>query len=160
MPRCGERRHAWQYLLLLRSLRPGLARVSGAPGGRAGSRRGGSSDWGSVCGGGCALFPGDSAVRNPPASAGDVGSVPGLGALAKDVAARSRVLAWETPWTEEPGGLQSVVSQGVRHDGATEQRGRTTATCFQRLPSPLAVPFHFTSHVSSDSALRFLVFPN
>ena len=139
---------------------PGLARFSGAPGSRAGSRRGGSSDWGSVCGGGCALFPGDSVVRNPPTSAGDVGSVPGLGTLAKDVAAHSRVLAWETPWTEEPGGLQSVVSQGVRHDWATKQQRRTTTTCFQWLPSPLAVPFHFTSHVSSNSALRLFVFPN
>ena len=26
------------------------------------------------------------------------------------------ILAWEIPWTEEPGGLQSMVSQRVRHD--------------------------------------------
>ena len=30
------------------------------------------------------------------------------------------ILAWEIPWTEEPGGLQSMGSQGVRHDWATE----------------------------------------
>ena len=29
------------------------------------------------------------------------------------------ILAWEIPWTEEPGGLQSVGSQRVRHDSAT-----------------------------------------
>ena len=29
---------------------------------------------------------------------------------------RSRGLAWRTPWTEEPGGLQSMASQRVRHD--------------------------------------------
>ena len=28
----------------------------------------------------------------------------------------SSILAWEIPWTEEPGGLQSMVSQRVRHD--------------------------------------------
>ena len=28
----------------------------------------------------------------------------------------SRILAWRIPWTEEPGGLQSMGSQRVRHD--------------------------------------------
>ena len=28
----------------------------------------------------------------------------------------SSILAWEMPWKEEPGGLQSVGSQRVRHD--------------------------------------------
>ena len=36
--------------------------------------------------------------------------------LEKDMATHSSILAWEIPWTEEPGGLQSVVSQRVRHD--------------------------------------------
>ena len=36
--------------------------------------------------------------------------------LEKGVAPHSCVLAWEVPWTEEPGGLQSIVSQRVRHD--------------------------------------------
>ena len=31
-------------------------------------------------------------------------------------------LAWETPWTEEPGGLQSVGLQRVRHNWATKQQ--------------------------------------
>ena len=31
----------------------------------------------------------------------------------------SRILAWETPWTEEPGGLQSIGSQRVGHDWVT-----------------------------------------
>ena len=31
--------------------------------------------------------------------------------LAKDMAAHSSILAWEIPWTEEPGGLQSMGSQ-------------------------------------------------
>ena len=48
-------------------------------------------------------------VKNPPASAGDPGSIPGSGrSLEKEVAARSGILAWEIPWTEEPGALQSI----------------------------------------------------
>ena len=44
------------------------------------------------------------------------------GPLEEEMAAHSSVLAWEIPWTEEPGGLQSMGSQRVRHDSATEQR--------------------------------------
>ena len=39
-------------------------------------------------------------------------------ALEKEVATHSSILAWRTPWTEEPGGLQSVGSQRV---GQTER---------------------------------------
>ena len=39
----------------------------------------------------------------------------------KETATPSSVLAWEIPWTEEPGGLQSMGSQRVRHDWATKQ---------------------------------------
>ena len=31
--------------------------------------------------------------------------------LEEEMAAHSSILAWETPWTEEPGGLQSTGSQ-------------------------------------------------
>ena len=37
-------------------------------------------------------------------------------ALEKGVATHSRILAWRIPWTEEPGGLQSMGSQRVGHD--------------------------------------------
>ena len=36
--------------------------------------------------------------------------------LEKRMATHSSILAWRILWTEEPGGLQSVVSQRVRHD--------------------------------------------
>ena len=36
--------------------------------------------------------------------------------LEKEMATYSSLLAWKIPWTEEPGGLQSIVSQRVRHD--------------------------------------------
>ena len=45
--------------------------------------------------------------------------VPSLGwedPLEKETATHSRILAWETPWTEEPGGLQSLGWQRVGYD--------------------------------------------
>ena len=45
--------------------------------------------------------------------------VPSLGRedpLKKGLATHSSILAWEIPWTEDPGGLQSLGSQRVRHD--------------------------------------------
>ena len=54
-------------------------------------------------------------------NAGDVGSILGLeDPLEKEMATNSSILAWEIPWTEEPGGLQSMGLQRVRHDQATE----------------------------------------
>ena len=35
--------------------------------------------------------------------------------LEKEMAMHSSILAWRIPWTEEPGGLQSVGSQRVEH---------------------------------------------
>ena len=59
-------------------------------------------------------------VKNLPANAGDVrkaGLIPGLGRpLEEGMATHSSILAWRIPWTEEPGGLQSIGSQRVRHD--------------------------------------------
>ena len=54
-------------------------------------------------------------VKNPPSQ-----PLGGEDPLEKGVATHSRILAWEIPWTEEPGGLQSVGSQRVRHDLATK----------------------------------------
>ena len=39
--------------------------------------------------------------------------------LEKGMAAHSSILAWRTPWTEEPGRLQPIGSQKVGHDGVT-----------------------------------------
>ena len=36
--------------------------------------------------------------------------------LKKEIATHSSILAWKIPWTQEPGGLQSMGSQRVRHD--------------------------------------------
>ena len=42
--------------------------------------------------------------------------------LEKEMETYSSILAWKIPWTEEPGGLQSIVSQRAAHDLATEQQ--------------------------------------
>ena len=49
-----------------------------------------------------------------------VWSLDGDDPLEKEMANPSSMLAWKIPWTEEPGRLQSVGSQRVRQDGATE----------------------------------------
>ena len=51
-------------------------------------------------------FPGGPVIKNLPANAWDTGSIPGQeDALKKEMAIHSAILAWEIPWTEEPGGL-------------------------------------------------------
>ena len=48
-------------------------------------------------------------VKNPPAKAGDLGSIPGLGRFpGEGNGIHSRILAWRIPWTEEPDGLQVI----------------------------------------------------
>ena len=58
-------------------------------------------------------------VKNLPANAGDkrdMGSIPGSGrSPGGRMATHSSILAWRIPWTEEPGGLQSMGSQRVRY---------------------------------------------
>ena len=53
-------------------------------------------------------------VKNPPAV--QETQVRSLGQEEKDMATHSSVLAWEIPWTEEPGWLQSIVLQNVEHN--------------------------------------------
>ena len=40
--------------------------------------------------------------------------------------AHSSILAWEIPWTEVPGGLESMGLQGIGHDQVTKQQSQTT----------------------------------
>ena len=72
-------------------------------------------------------------VKNPPASAGDVrdtGSLLGQeDPLEEGMATYSSILTWRIPWTEEPGRLESLRSQRIGHDLATEQRN-LAALCF------------------------------
>ena len=53
-------------------------------------------------------------------NAGDLGLIPGSGrSPGEGMATHSSILAWRIPWTEEPGGLQSIGLQRVRHDWVT-----------------------------------------
>ena len=57
-------------------------------------------------------------VKNLPASA-RYKDIPSLGwedLLEEAMATHSSILAWRIPWTEEPGGPQSIGSQSVRHN--------------------------------------------
>ena len=53
---------------------------------------------------------------NAGALGGRVRSLDGEDLLEKEMATHSSILAWEIPGTEEPGGLQSVRSEGVSHN--------------------------------------------
>ena len=60
---------------------------------------------------------GGSDGKESTCNAGGPGSIPRSGrSLEKETAAHSSILAWRIPRIEEPGGLQSMGSQRVRHD--------------------------------------------
>ena len=60
--------------------------------------------------------------KNPPANAGDAGSIPGLRrSPAEGNGNPLQYVAWEIPWKEEPSGLQSMGSQRDSYDLAIEQ---------------------------------------
>ena len=65
----------------------------------------------------CGCFPGGSDGKEPACMQDiQVQSQSGEGALEKGMATHRSIPAWRIPWTEEPGGLQSMGSQRVRHD--------------------------------------------
>ena len=58
-------------------------------------------------------------VNNPPVNTGDPRDVQSLvweDPLEEGMATHSSILAWRIPWTEDPGGLQSIGLQRVGHD--------------------------------------------
>ena len=62
-------------------------------------------------------FPGGSDGKESACSTGDLGLIPGWeDPLEKGMATHSSILTWRIPWTEEPGGLQSMESQRVGHE--------------------------------------------
>ena len=65
------------------------------------------------------LFPGGSNGNESACNAGDPGSIPALGRSPGEgngMTSHSSILAWRIPWTEEPGGLQSMGSLRLGHD--------------------------------------------
>ena len=69
--------------------------------------------------------------------------------LEKEMATHSRVLAWRIPWTEEPGGLQSMGSQRVRHSWVTNFHFHKDKLCI--------IYFDFYGVLSSECIVRCLV---
>ena len=63
-------------------------------------------------------------VKNPPPTQGTqerwFQSLSREDPLEEEMATHSSILAWKIPWTEEPGGLESMGSQRVRRDLVTE----------------------------------------
>ena len=69
-------------------------------------------------------FPGGSDSKESACNAGDrVQSLDGEDPLEKKMATHSSILAWRIPWTEEPGGLQSM--------GVTMTERLSTHMCFK-----------------------------
>ena len=64
------------------------------------------------------------------------------------MAAHSSILAWEIPWAKEPGGPQSVGSQRVRHDIATEQHDINSGDKSQLLEKTDTYEKTTASHIS------------
>ena len=59
-------------------------------------------------------------MKNPPANAGSVSLIPGSeDPLEKEMATHSSVLAWEIPWTEEPG--WTIVHAVAKESDTTQQ---------------------------------------
>ena len=60
-------------------------------------------------------FPGGSYGKEPICNTGDLSLILGLG-RSPGGGHGTPILAWKIPWTEEPGGLQSIGSLRVGHD--------------------------------------------
>ena len=62
-------------------------------------------------------FPGGASAKEPATNARDIrdrGLIPEMGrSLEETMATHSSILPWRIPWTEEPGGLQSIRLQRV-----------------------------------------------
>ena len=79
-------------------------------------------------------FPDCSNGKDPPVNAGD--QVQSLGqeiGLKKEMATHSSILAWRILWTEEPGRLQSMGSQRVGHNWATNFQWRQNTEYIQEV---------------------------
>ena len=65
-------------------------------------------------------LPEGSNYKESACSVGDLGPISGSGrSPEKEMATHSSILAWRIPWTEKPGGLQSMVAKSRTHDWAT-----------------------------------------
>ena len=75
-------------------------------------------------------FSGGSVVKNPPANAGEAGSIPASGSFPEEgngIPLQYSCLG--NPWTKDPGGLQFMELQRVGHNLATLQQQKLNNHC-------------------------------
>ena len=92
------------------------------------------------------IVSGGSEDKASACNAGDrVWSLGWEDALEEERATHSSILAWRIPWTEEPGGLQSMGSQRVEHDWATSKKRKDSKSIpFRNLQAVfMKWPHHF-----------------
>ena len=93
-------------------------------------------------------FPGGSVVKNHlPMQEMWVQSLGQKDSLEKGMATHSNILDWRIPWTEEPGRLQSMGSQRIRHDWTTEH---THSDFFSPIGFRITSGFEILNHVFTD----------
>ena len=99
-------------------------------------------------------------VKNPPAMQDtQVRALVQENPLEKEMATLSSISAWRILWTEEPGGLQSMESQRVRHDGATNTHKFHTLFTFPWiLPDALFVLLFFQDPTQVTILPLFVIF--
>ena len=89
-------------------------------------------------------FSGASVVKNPPAMQEmQVNFLGREDPLEKEMATHFSILAWEIPWTEEPGGLQSKGSQKSCTNVVTKQQPnmkKNTCTWYDLLNTTIITP--------------------
>ena len=111
-------------------------------------------------------FPGGLVVKNPPDKQEMwVWSLFQEDFLEMEMAIHSNILAWEIPWTEEPGSLQSMGSQRVRYNLAIQpppppchKKSKCLGHCLPKgfLPS---LWFNLHQHLWGLSKVRLAYFP-
>ena len=96
--------------------------------------------------------PGGSAVENlPTMQETGVQSLGGEDPLGKEMATHSSILAWRIPWTEEPGGLQSM---GLQESGRTEQLNHSNMTEIVRWFTKMTGSVQFTIFLNKEETIK------
>ena len=104
-------------------------------------------------------FPGGSDSKESTCNAGDPDLIPGSERSPGEGNGKthSSILAWRIPWTEEPGGLQSMGPPRVGHD--TPERARTTGeacgdVCEPHSTRTCSVPVTLIFNLSGSQFLK------
>ena len=106
-------------------------------------------------------------VKNPPANAGDtemwIRSLGWEAPLEEGMATHCSVLAWRIPWTEKPGGLQSMGLQRTEHNSSdlAHTQALSLAPFLSKIFSPqprgrhIFVPFPFSCYLQREAKSIF-----